>query len=125
VALKIKRVTEPAAGVDGARILVDRLWPRGQSKQKLKLAAWMRDVAPSNGLRQWYGHDPSSWEGFRRRYRAELDSNPDAVGELEAMLAQHHDATLLFAARDVAHSNAAVLVEYLREHAARRRGSKA
>jgi uncharacterized protein YeaO (DUF488 family) len=121
MAFKIKRATEPPCKDDGARILIDRLWPRGQSKEKLKLTAWVRDIAPSTELRKWFGHDPAKWEEFRKRYRAELDANPGAVAELQALLKQHPNATLLFAAHDEKHANAVVLAEYLREHASRSR----
>lgn len=121
MAFKIKRATEPLTRADGARILIDRLWPRGQSKAKLKLTAWVRDVAPSTELRKWFGHDPAKWDEFRKRYRAELDANPEAVGELQALLKEHPDATLLFMAHDEKHANAVVLAEYLREHEPRSR----
>ena len=117
MAFKIKRTTEPAVKDDGARILIDRLWPRGQSKEKLELTAWVRDIAPSTELRKWFGHDPAKWEEFRKRYRAELDANPEAVAELQALLQEHPNATLLFAAHDEKHANAVALAEYLREHA--------
>jgi uncharacterized protein YeaO (DUF488 family) len=125
MAFKIKRATEPPGKDDGARILIDRLWPRGQSKEKLKLTAWVRDIAPSTELRKWFGHDPAKWEEFRKRYRAELDANPEAVAELQALLKQHPNATLLFAAHDEKHANAVVLAEYLREHAPRSRSKTA
>jgi uncharacterized protein YeaO (DUF488 family) len=125
MAFKIKRATEPPGKDDGARILIDRLWPRGQSKEKLKLTAWVRDIAPSTELRKWFGHDPAKWEEFRKRYRAELDANPGAVAELQALLKQHPNATLLFAAHDEKHANAVVLAEYLREHAPRSRSKTA
>jgi uncharacterized protein YeaO (DUF488 family) len=118
---KTKRVAAPFAQGDGARILIDRLWPRGQSKEKLRLTAWVRDVAPSTELRKWFGHDPARWDEFRKRYRAELDANPGPVAELEALLRDHPNATLLFAAHDDEHCNAAVLSEYLREHASHAR----
>lgn len=121
MAFKIKRVMEPPDKADGARILVDRLWPRGQSKHKLQLTAWPRDIAPSNGLRAWFGHDPAKWEEFRRRYRAELDANPDAIAALQGVLRKHPGATLLFAAHDQEHNNAVVLAEYLRELSPRKR----
>ena len=117
MAFTIKHANEPANAADGARILIDRLWPRGQSKEKLQLTAWVKDVAPSTGLRKWFGHDPDKWEEFRKRYRAELDANPDAVAELQALLKEHPNATLLFMAHDAEHCNATVLAEYLREHA--------
>ncbi|MGH8154795.1 MAG: DUF488 domain-containing protein [Rhodanobacteraceae bacterium] len=117
MAFKIKRATEPLTDADGARILIDRLWPRGQSKDKLKLTGWVRDIAPSDALRKWFGHDPAKWEEFRKRYRAELDANPDAVAELQGLLKEHPNATLLFMAHDDKHCNAVVLSEYLHEHA--------
>jgi uncharacterized protein YeaO (DUF488 family) len=121
---KIKRVTEPLDKADGARILIDRLWPRGQSKDKLQLNAWVKEIAPGTALRQWFGHDPAKWEEFRKRYRAELDANLDAVAELQGLLQEHPNATLLFMAHDEKHCNATVLAEYLREHGARPRKRK-
>lgn len=112
---RIRRVTEPLTKADGARILIDRLWPRGQSKAKLQLTAWVREIAPSTELRKWFNHDPPKFEEFRKRYRAELDANPGAVAELRGLLKEHPDATLLFAAHDDQHCNAVVLAEYLRE----------
>jgi uncharacterized protein YeaO (DUF488 family) len=85
----------------------------------------VRDIAPSTELRKWFGHDPAKWEEFRKRYRAELDANPEAVAELQALLKQHPNATLLFAAHDEKHANAVVLAEYLREHAPRSRSKTA
>jgi len=122
---KIKRASEPANKDDGARILIDRLWPRGQSKEKLHLTAWLRDIAPSTELRKWFAHDPAKWDEFRKRYRAELDANPEAVAELQALLNEHPKATLLFMAHDEEHANAVVLAEYLREHAPRPRNKSA
>lgn len=121
MAFKIKRANEPASKTDGARILIDRLWPRGQSKEKLQLIAWVKDIAPSTELRKWFGHDPDKWEEFRKRYRAELDANPEAVADLQDLLKEHPNATLLFMAHDEKHCNAVVLAEYLREHVPRRR----
>ncbi len=115
MAFKIKRANEPLTKADGARILIDRLWPRGQSKDKLQLTAWVRDIAPSTELRKWFGHDPEKFDEFRKRYRAELDANPEAVAELQGLLKEHPNATLLFMAHDEKHCNAVVLAEYLRE----------
>ncbi|HKV65238.1 MAG TPA: DUF488 family protein [Rhodanobacteraceae bacterium] len=121
MAFKIKRANEPASKTDGARILIDRLWPRGQSKEKLQLTAWVKEIAPSTELRKWFGHDPDKWEAFRKRYRAELDANPEAVAELQGLLNEHPNATLLFMAHDEKHCNAVALAEYLREHAPHKR----
>jgi uncharacterized protein YeaO (DUF488 family) len=116
MAFKIKRANEPLTKSDGARILIDRLWPRGQSKDKLQLTAWVKDIAPSTELRKWFNHDPPKFEEFRKRYRAELDANPTAVAELQALLKEHTNATLLFMAHDDKHCNAVVLQEYLHQH---------
>ena len=120
---KTKRANEPLDDADGARILIDRLWPRGQSKEKLQLTAWVKDIAPSTELRKWFNHDPPKFAEFRRRYRAELDANPAAVAELQALLKQHPNATLLYMAHDEQHCNAVVLSEYLRERAAHKRAA--
>lgn len=119
--VQIKRANLPAAKSDGARVLVDRLWPRGQSKEKLHLTAWLRDIAPSTELRQWFGHDPAKWEEFRKRYRAELAANPEAVAELRAIVAGHATTTLVFMAHEERYCNAVVLQEYLGEHASHAR----
>lgn len=110
--IALKRVYDEPGPGDGLRILVDRLWPRGLSKENAHLDAWLKDVAPSNTLRQWYRHDPEKWLAFRQQYRIELDANADVVDAL-AKLIRHRNSTLLFAARDPAHNNAVVLKEYL------------
>ena len=107
----LKRVYEPATSADGKRILVDRLWPRGLSKDKAKVDHWLKEVAPSTALRQWFGHDPEKWAEFQKRYRAELKSNP-AMDELRALSAQG-SVTLLYAARDQVHNEAVVLQKIL------------
>ena len=110
--IRIKRVYEAPADADGRRILVDRLWPRGLSKPKAALAAWIKAVAPSDDLRHWFGHDPQRWPEFQLRYAAELDANAAAVAELRALLRQG-PATLVYAAHDEAHNNALALAGYL------------
>ena len=110
--MKIKRAYAPAEAADGYRILVDRLWPRGISKEKAKIDLWLKSVAPSNELRKWFGHDPERFAEFDRRYRAEL-AESGALDELRAVLREHPDATLLFAAHDEAHNNAVVLKDLL------------
>lgn len=115
--IDIKRAYEPADAADGYRVLVDRLWPRGLSKEKARLDAWEKDVAPSNELRRWYGHDPEKWDGFRRRYEQELQT-PEARAILEDLAgrARHGRVTLVYAARDGAISNAAVLQRLLSQY---------
>ena len=110
--LRTKRIYEAAEAADGRRVLVDRLWPRGLSKEAARVDFWARAIAPSNELRRWYGHDPAKWEGFRRRYFAELDAAPEGVAELREALGSG-TATLLFSSKEVVLNNAAALVEYL------------
>lgn len=111
--LRLKRAYDPVADDDGARVLVDRLWPRGVRKDDLKLTLWLKEIAPSAELRKWFGHDPARFEEFSRRYRAELDANGDAVARLEELL-NHGRVTLFYAAHDAAHNDAVVLDAYLR-----------
>ncbi len=113
--IQIKRVYDPPGKIDGARVLVDRLWPRGLSKEKAALTLWLKEVAPSPELRTWFGHDPARWTEFGRRYRAELKKNDEAVGRLGDLL-KGGPATLLYAAHDPAHNHALVLAAYLRDH---------
>lgn len=106
-----KRVYAPAAKSDGLRILVDRLWPRGIAKSRIDL--WLKDVAPSTGLRLWFGHEPGKWSEFEARYREELKGNP-ALGELIG-LSRKSDIALLYAARDEMH-NQAIVLKHVLEH---------
>jgi uncharacterized protein YeaO (DUF488 family) len=112
VNLLIKRAYEPASPEDGSRFLVDRLWPRGIRKEALALSAWLKDVAPSDALRRWFGHDPARWVEFRRRYRTELKSNRAALQPVRDALS-HGVVTLVYSAHDEAHNQAVVLREYL------------
>jgi uncharacterized protein YeaO (DUF488 family) len=112
--LQVKRVYDPVEAADGARFLVDRLWPRGVKKTDLSLRAWLKDVAPSHALRTWYHHDPQNWNEFCRRYRQELEANPAAwQGLLES--ARRERVTLLYSARDRHHNQALVLKAFLEE----------
>ena len=108
----IKRVYEPATDADGRRILVDRLWPRGLSKDKAEIDLWLREVAPSAELRKWFGHDPEKWSEFQRRYRAELHANDEAVRALKEAIGKG-PATLLYGAHDEKHNQAVVLRDLL------------
>ncbi|MFB2563045.1 DUF488 domain-containing protein [Rhizobium sp. IMFF44] len=110
--LHIKRIYEPAGNGDGKRILVDRLWPRGISKNDARIDAWLKDLAPSAELRRWFGHDPKKWDEFRRRYQDELEKNSKAVEELREQIGKS-TATLLYGARDTEHNNAVVLMDFL------------
>ena len=115
--LRIKRTYDAPAREDGRRILVERLWPRGMTKEAVAVDAWMKDVAPSGELRRWFGHRVERWDEFRRRYRTELDANPGAWQPiLDAE--QHGTVTLLYSARDAVHNGAVVLREYLLERPA-------
>lgn len=113
--LQIKRVYEPPAPGDGQRVLVDRVWPRGISKQKLCDAIWHKDIAPTTALRQWFGHRPERWDQFRARYSAELDRNVYVVTKLRAICLRG-PVTLLYSAHDAEHNQALALADYLRAH---------
>jgi uncharacterized protein YeaO (DUF488 family) len=118
--IRIKRTYDVPARGDGRRILVERLWPRGMTKEALETDEWRKDVAPSTELRKWFGHRLERWEQFRARYREELDANPEAWEPiLEA--AERGTVTLLYSARDVLHNGACVLLDYLSD---RQKGRK-
>jgi uncharacterized protein YeaO (DUF488 family) len=112
--ISLRRVYEPPIPEDGRRILVDRLWPRGLSKETARIDLWLREVAPSADLRRWFGHDPTRWPEFRRRYRDELAANPAALAVL-LDVACRGDVTLVYGARDERHNQAVVLKEVLEE----------
>lgn len=110
----IKRVYEQAADEDGVRILVDRLWPRGVSKERAALSGWLKDVAPSPDLRRWWHHDPDRFEDFARRYCIELDDNP-ALEDLLSIAREHDRTTLVYAAKNPAVNHALILRDYVRQ----------
>ena len=110
----LKRAYQPAAPEDGQRVLVDRLWPRGVSKEEAAIDLWLKAIAPSTALRQWFGHDPVLWEEFQRRYRAELDANGEVVGQLRDVIRKGR-TTLVYGAKDEAHNDAVVLADYMVE----------
>ncbi|MCK9511249.1 MAG: DUF488 domain-containing protein [Pigmentiphaga sp.] len=110
--LRLKRAYEPAESSDGLRILVDRLWPRGLSKDKAALDDWLKDIAPSTELRRWFGHDPERWKEFQRRYREELKQHGEALEHLRG-LAKEKTVTLVYSAHDEEHNDAVVLKEVL------------
>ena len=112
--IRIRRAYDPPAKEDGARILVDRLWPRGLTKERARVDLWLKELAPSTELREEFHHDPARWEEFRRRYREELTANGETLGQLRRE-AGEGTVTLLFAARDEDHNNAVVLKELLEQ----------
>jgi uncharacterized protein YeaO (DUF488 family) len=110
--IDLKRAYDPPAKRDGHRILVDRVWPRGIARDDLQIDAWLKDLAPSNDLRKWFGHDPAKWDEFRRRYVLELEQRSEALGELVEKARTGH-VTLIFSAKDTEHNNAVALREHL------------
>jgi uncharacterized protein YeaO (DUF488 family) len=110
--IRVKRIYEAPGPEDGLRVLVDRLWPRGLSRQAASADLWLKDAAPSVALRRWFGHDPRRWRAFRRKYRAELARQPDILDLLDD-LRRRSPVTLLFGAQDEARNNAVVLRELL------------
>jgi uncharacterized protein YeaO (DUF488 family) len=115
--IKLKRVYEKPERADGVRILVDRLWPRGLSKNEAGLDEWIRDIAPSNGLRTWFGHKPERWKEFQKRYKQELSSaEKKAIMSRLGKIAQISTVTLLYAAKDTDRNNAVALAEFLNRH---------
>lgn len=113
--IRLKRAYDTVARSDGPRVLVDRIWPRGVSKEDAALAHWLKGLAPSTQLRQWFGHSPEKWPEFCERYLKELKS-PDAEGDLNLLrqlLTEHNRVTLVFAARDTEHNNAVALRDYV------------
>jgi len=113
---RLKRAYEGAAKDDGFRVLVERLWPRGVTRAKAKLDLWLKEVAPSPALRQWFSHDPAKWNEFRRRYRAELEANPDTLRLLRDK-SKAGVVTLVYGSRDEHHNAALALKEILESSA--------
>ena len=113
--IQVRRVYDPPEADDGARVLVDRLWPRGVSKERAHLDLWLKDIAPSTTLREWFNHDPAKWSVFGERYQAELSANPVAVAQIMALIKQG-PVTLLYGARDTEHNEAVVLAAWLDKH---------
>ena len=110
--IALKRAYDSVSRTDGRRILVERLWPRGVSKAKLRVDAWLKEVGPSTELRKWFSHDPGKWSEFRRRYFRELDSRPEAWQPIVSA-ARHGRVTLVYSSHDTEHNNAVALQQYL------------
>lgn len=112
--LKIKRVYESSEKGDGFRVLVDRLWPRGVSKERAHLDLWLKEIAPSDALRKWFAHDPKRWTGFGVKYRKELAGRTDLVRQIKQFEKDHGTVTLLYGAHDPLHNQAVVLLQLLK-----------
>ncbi len=110
--IKIKRIYDRASSEDGKRIYVDRLWPRGMKKEEVKIDEWLKEISPSDALRKWFGHDPSKYEVFRRRYAKELEKHSEILERIRKE-GKRETVTLLFSAKDVEHNSATVLREIL------------
>jgi uncharacterized protein YeaO (DUF488 family) len=121
--IQTKRVYDPPAKEDGARFLVERLWPRGMKKEALPMTAWCKDAAPSTELRRWFGHDPAKWKEFQQRYRAELIDNLAACQPL-LDAAKQGNLTLLYSAHDKEHNSAVLLKSYLEEALTGKKGRR-
>jgi uncharacterized protein YeaO (DUF488 family) len=117
---RLKRAYERPAKDDGERILVERLWPRGVTKEKARLDGWMKEVAPSPELRKWFGHDPGEWNEFRKRYAAELRQHEQELKDLQQR-GEEQTVTLVYGARDEEHNSAVLLKEYLEGHKGQRK----
>src|SRR5579884_4408858 len=121
---KLKRAYDAPSHGDGARYLIDRLWPRGVKKDALKIEGWVKDVAPSDALRKWFNHDPEKWDEFQRRYFAELNKKPEALTPLEESAKPGKTITLVYGARDTEHNNAVALRSYLLKKGVSRHSTK-
>lgn len=115
MSIQLKRAYEPTKESDGFRVLVERLWPRGLSKEKAHIDLWFKEIAPSPELRKWYGHEVEKWPEFQKKYQAELKENSDAVEEFRKLCDKHKKMTFVYAAQDEEHNSANVLKHFL-EH---------
>ncbi|MCK9454923.1 MAG: DUF488 domain-containing protein [Sulfurimonas sp.] len=109
----LKRAYEAPRKDDGFRILIDRIWPRGVSKEAAKIDLWFKDISPSTPLRKWFSHDPIKWDKFKERYIEELNNNSEVVKEFMRLLREHKSVTFVYGAKDTEHSQAPILKEYI------------
>jgi len=115
MALHIKRAYEDVSQGDGYRVLVDRIWPRGVSREEVRIDEWLKEIAPSTQLRKWFGHDPEKWPEFEKKYRTEIHENKKAWQQLQDIYRDHPNLTLVYGAKDEAHNNAVVLQKLLKK----------
>ena len=111
--IKIKRVYDEPSSDDGYRVLVDRLWPRGLSKEKAKVDLWLKEISPSNELRKWYGHDPEKWEKFKKKYKEELKDKDEALDKIKQVIKDNKKTTFVYSAKNEDLNNAVALKEFL------------
>lgn len=111
--IRIKRIYEPYTKEDRYRVLIDRLWPRGISKEKAKLDLWLKEIAPSAELRKWFGHEPSKWTEFEKKYKEELTDKKDLIEKLRELEKEHKQITLLYGAKDIQFNQAVILKQVL------------
>jgi len=114
--IKVKRVYEKPSKDDGFRILIDRLWPRGLTKEKAKIDLWLKEIAPSNELRKWYNHEPKKWNAFKNKYREELKGKEELLKQIKKLEKEFKTITLLFSSKEEKLNNAAALVEIIRKY---------
>jgi uncharacterized protein YeaO (DUF488 family) len=112
--IQVKRIYDEPAKKDGYRILVDKLWPRGFTKEKAKIDLWLKEIAPSDKLRKWFSHDPKKWNEFRKKYNAELKEKSALIEEIKKLEAKEKTVTLLFSAKDETYNNAIALMELIK-----------
>ncbi len=113
--IRVKRIYDSPSADDGFRVLVDRLWPRGVSKAKADVGLWVRDIAPSDQLRKWFGHEPEKWEAFKSRYQKELKAKTELIRKIKGLEKKQGTITLLYGAADTSRNNAVALSEFLRK----------
>ena len=111
--IRIKRIYDEYSPGDGFRILIDKLWPRGVSKDNAHVDLWFKEIAPTDHLRKWFSHDPKKWEAFKRKYIKELKENKPSLDKIKDLKKEHKNITLIFSAKDEQHNNAVVLLEFL------------
>jgi uncharacterized protein YeaO (DUF488 family) len=113
--IKIKRVYDPPSKQDGYRILIDRLWPRGLTKERANIDLWLKEVAPSNDLRKWYSHDAEKWEEFKKRYEKELKNKQDLLTKIKQLEKEKGKITLLYSTKETEYNNAVALDIFLKK----------
>jgi uncharacterized protein YeaO (DUF488 family) len=114
--IKVKRIYDQPTKEDGFRILVDRLWPRGVSKEKAKINLWLKEIAPSDDLRTWFSHDPKKWQEFKKKYEIELKGKPELIQKIKQAENENETVTLLYSAKDQEHNQAVALNIFLKKH---------